>query len=67
MTAMRARWLALPLAFALSLWSPPTRGEQTGALEAVVNALTFRNIGPFRTAAWITDIAVPEAPVHEHL
>lgn len=67
MTAMSARWLAFPLAFALAVTSPPTRGEQAGALEAVVNALTFRNIGPFRTAAWVTDIAVPETPAHEHL
>jgi photosystem II stability/assembly factor-like uncharacterized protein len=37
------------------------------ALEQVINALTFRNIGPFRTAAWITEIAVPESPLHDHL
>ncbi|HET7618672.1 MAG TPA: hypothetical protein VFK20_09185 [Vicinamibacterales bacterium] len=37
------------------------------ALEQVINALTFRNIGPFRTAAWITEIAVPESPRHAHL
>jgi len=34
---------------------------------AVVNALTFRNIGPFRTAGWVTDIAVPETPARDHL
>jgi photosystem II stability/assembly factor-like uncharacterized protein len=37
------------------------------ALERVVNATSFRNIGPFRTAAWVTEIAVPEAPAREHL
>ena len=37
------------------------------ALDAVVNALTFRNIGPFRTAAWVTEVAVPETPLHDHL
>ena len=31
------------------------------------NATTFRNIGPFRTAAWVTEIAVPDAPLHDHL
>ena len=24
--------------------------------------MTFRNIGPFRTAAWVTEVAVPETP-----
>jgi photosystem II stability/assembly factor-like uncharacterized protein len=40
---------------------PPT------PLDDVLNALAFRNIGPFRTAAWITEIAVPESPAHDHL
>ena len=47
----------------------PTSGVQAPAptIESVINALSFRNIGPFRTAAWITSIAVPESPVHDHL
>ena len=28
---------------------------------------SFRNIGPFRTSAWIVEIAVPETPLHDHL
>ncbi len=32
-----------------------------------LDATRFRNIGPFRTSAWIIEIAVPEAPLHEHL
>jgi photosystem II stability/assembly factor-like uncharacterized protein len=36
-------------------------------LEEVLNALPMRNIGPFRTSAWITDIAVPETPLRESL
>jgi photosystem II stability/assembly factor-like uncharacterized protein len=46
-----------------------TRAQQAppDALAAVVNALTFRNIGPFRTAAWVTDIAVPDSPARDHL
>src|SRR5512132_1758042 len=36
-------------------------------LEAVLAGLTFRNIGPFRTAAWVTEIAVPESPARDHL
>ena len=36
-------------------------------LESVLSAVTFRNIGPFRTAAWVTEIAVPEMPARDHL
>src|SRR3954463_7389733 len=49
-----------------------TRAQQSAApapaaLEGVLNAMTFRNIGPFRTAAWVTAIDVPETPLHDHL
>jgi photosystem II stability/assembly factor-like uncharacterized protein len=37
------------------------------SLTGVVNATSFRNIGPFRTSAWITGIAVPDGPAHDHL
>jgi photosystem II stability/assembly factor-like uncharacterized protein len=33
----------------------------------VINAMAFRNIGPFRTAAWVTAVDVPETPLHDHL
>ncbi|HEX7777790.1 MAG TPA: hypothetical protein VF424_01050, partial [Vicinamibacterales bacterium] len=54
---------------AASLAGPLTmlRAQQPTPLDDVLNALTFRNIGPFRTAAWITDIAVPETPARDHL
>lgn len=42
------------------------RAQSTPDAAAVVNALTFRNLGPFRTSAWITDIAVPDAPARDH-
>jgi photosystem II stability/assembly factor-like uncharacterized protein len=45
----------------------PLRAQQPPALETVVNALTFRNLGPFRTAAWVTEVAVPDAPARDHL
>ncbi|HVL67051.1 MAG TPA: hypothetical protein VM364_07290 [Vicinamibacterales bacterium] len=45
----------------------PLGARQAPPLEAVVDATRFRNIGPFRTSAWITEIAVPEAPAREHL
>ena len=41
--------------------------SQAPTLEMVMNALTFRNVGPFRTAAWVTEIAVPETPARDHL
>ncbi|HXE31399.1 MAG TPA: hypothetical protein VN515_06320 [Terriglobales bacterium] len=36
------------------------------ALEAVLNALPMRNIGPFRDGSWLTSIAVPDSPAHAH-
>jgi len=40
---------------------------QPSALESVLNRLTFRNTGPFRPGAWITEIAVPDTPARDHL
>jgi len=37
------------------------------SLDDVVNALSFRNIGPFRSSSWVTEIAVPESPARDHL
>ena len=45
----------------------PLTARQDATLEKVIDATTFRNIGPFRTSAWITEIAVPETPAREHL
>ena len=64
---MRIRIAAAALCLA---WAAPlaiTRAQQPAALDRVVNALTFRNLGPFRTAAWVTEVAVPETPLHDHL
>ena len=38
-----------------------------GALASVINSVNMRNIGPFRSGAWVTSIAVPTAPPREHL
>src|SRR5215470_7104696 len=54
---------AIASGFALSL----SASQAQPPLDRVVNALTFRNIGPFRTAAWVTAIDVPETPLHDHL
>ena len=48
-------------------WSLPTAAEQATPLGDVLNATSFRNLGPFRTAAWVTEIAVPESPARDHL
>ena len=41
--------------------------RQAALPDEVLGALSFRNIGPFRTAAWVTEIAVPETPSRDHL
>ena len=45
----------------------PLTARQQPSVDDVVNATVFRNIGPFRTSAWVTEIAVPDAPAREHL
>ncbi|MBZ5497953.1 MAG: hypothetical protein LAP85_16245 [Acidobacteriia bacterium] len=45
----------------MSAAAPPS------ALDDILNSLTMRNIGAFRTGAWVTAIAVPESPAHDHL
>ena len=52
-----AAWIALP---GLAQTAAP-------GLPELLNSLSFRNIGPFRTAAWVTAVDVPEAPAHDHL
>jgi len=65
---MSSRFVASLLALALAAPALVMRAQQApDALSTIVNALSFRNIGPFRTAAWVTDIAVPDAPLHDHL
>ncbi len=58
--------LAVLLA-AAAAWVLPAFARQEPSLEAVLNATTFRNIGPFRTSAWVTEIAVPDSPARDHL
>ncbi|HEX3704760.1 MAG TPA: hypothetical protein VHU82_15635, partial [Vicinamibacterales bacterium] len=43
------------------------RAQPPSMLDALLGGLTFRNIGPFRTAAWVTEVAVPETPARDHL
>jgi photosystem II stability/assembly factor-like uncharacterized protein len=66
---MTTRLAAFLIALCLSGGTPSfaVRAQPPSALDTVVNALTFRNIGPFRTAAWVTAVAVPESPARDHL
>ena len=64
---MKSRIAATVLALACASSSIAIRAQQAPPFDGVVNSLTFRNIGPFRTAAWVTEVAVPDAPLHDHL
>jgi photosystem II stability/assembly factor-like uncharacterized protein len=67
MRAMKIRFAPVLL---LALAAPALirlGAQQPASLDGIVNAMTFRNIGPFRTAAWVTAIDVPETPLHDHL
>jgi hypothetical protein len=33
----------------------------------ILNAFSYRNLGPFRAGGWVADIAVPETPAKAHL
>jgi len=71
---MPSKLIAAVAAFAVgssaySAYSAAVAAQQQPAspVETVLNGLAFRNIGPFRTAAWVTAIAVPETPARDHL
>ncbi|MEZ5319840.1 MAG: hypothetical protein R2752_20730 [Vicinamibacterales bacterium] len=65
---MRLRFIVLLLAAGFLLPSALMRADQGApGAAAVADALTFRNIGPFRTSAWVTETAVPDQPLHDHL
>ncbi len=57
----------LVMLVAAVVWVLPVAARQNATLADVLNATSFRNIGPFRTSAWITEIAVPETPARDHL
>ena len=51
---------------ALATVSVP-QGQEQRFNEKLLERLTWRNLGPFRTGAWISDIAFPETPAAAHL
>ena len=57
----------LVLLAAAAAWVVPATARQDAPLSALLNAANFRNIGPFRTSAWVTEIAVPESPPRDRL
>lgn len=61
--------LVLTLTIGLPLASPlgAVDGQAAVSLDTVLNAMTFRNLGPFRSSGWVTEIAVPETPERDHL
>ena len=34
--------------------------------EALLNGLTYRNLGPYKTGAWTVGVAIPETPAKAH-
>jgi hypothetical protein len=44
------------------------RAEDGARIAKAINTgFSYRNLGPFRVSAWVSDIAVPEAPAKAHL
>jgi photosystem II stability/assembly factor-like uncharacterized protein len=64
---MTNRFAVCVSSLVLAAFALIARAQPPDALDAVLKGLTFRNIGPFRTAAWVTEVAVPDAPLHDHL
>jgi hypothetical protein len=65
----RLRHAVLSLAALAVIVLVPARpsGQVPRVNESFFARLTWRNLGPFRTGAWTTAIAVPEAPLASHL
>ncbi|HXH07857.1 MAG TPA: hypothetical protein VNI83_14830, partial [Vicinamibacterales bacterium] len=69
MQATASRSLRWALAAAIACLAPATTSPSAESArfdESLVEAFTFRNLGPFRAGAWISDIAVPERPPRAH-
>ncbi|HKE59142.1 MAG TPA: hypothetical protein VKB46_20680 [Pyrinomonadaceae bacterium] len=44
------------------------KADDSARLPQVINSgFVYRNLGPFRAGAWVSDIAVPETPAKAHL
>src|SRR5262245_46009104 len=62
----RSRWIPIVLLVAGLV---PSVGSQTPPrfTAELLNGFSYRNLGPFRAGSWLTDIAFPETPLHDHL
>jgi hypothetical protein len=63
------RQLTLIAAFAVMIALPVRPATQIPSrfTELLLGTIAYRNLGPFRAGSWLTDIAVPDSPLHEHL
>jgi photosystem II stability/assembly factor-like uncharacterized protein len=63
------RQLTLIAAFAVMIALPVRPATQIPSRfnELLLGTIAYRNLGPFRAGSWLTDIAVPDSPLHEHL
>src|SRR5215470_16285942 len=53
---------------AIASFFVPAKVNDPAVLERVINTgFAYRNLGPFRVSAWVSDIAVPETPTKAHL
>ena len=59
--------LALAIMAGLVCGQVSSAQQTPAAVTNIVNSVQMRNIGPFRSAAWVTAIAIPDAPQHDHL
>jgi photosystem II stability/assembly factor-like uncharacterized protein len=52
----------------IALGKFPMSADVNGRLDEVIrDGFQYRNLGPFRAGAWVSDIAVPETPMETHL
>ena len=59
--------LALAIMAGLVCGQVSSAQQTPAAVTNIVNSVQMRNIGPFRSAAWVTSLAIPDGPPHEHL
>ena len=67
MTRPRHALILLTVLVAVFVVPALPSGQEPGFSERFFERLAWRNLGPFRTGAWTTAIAVPEAPLTSHL
>lgn len=63
----RKAFLKIFLALALLVFADESYAGQGSFNEDLLKIFTYRNLGPYRVGARISDIAVPEFPVKNHL